>query len=53
MSFYIPEQLEEEKAVENIYNNAVGGVVGAFRCRACLCFYTRPFSFSFDACVHT
>lgn len=23
MSFYVPEQLEEEKAVEEIYNNAV------------------------------
>lgn len=23
MSFFIPEQLEEEKAVEEIYNNAV------------------------------
>jgi hypothetical protein len=26
MSFFIPEQLEEEKAVEEIYNNAVRGL---------------------------
>lgn len=30
MSFYVPEQLEEEKAVEEIFNNAV-------RCWSWLC----------------
>lgn len=39
MSFYIPEQLEEEKAVEEMYNNAVRALHACMSVCLCVLFW--------------